>query len=135
MLRPQLQQQLYPVGEVDQPQNVGCGRHSPAITAASAPVSCPGKCKASRSSMMARKSSRRPTTFNVRSILERVSVVISDVQADSSVEEQSHGLHLRLTETLRQIEPLFEVLGPHVHQEITSSLSEMLSIVSRLRDS
>ena len=86
---------------------------------------------------MARRSSRRPTTYNVWSILERVSVVISDVQAavrDSSVEEQSHGLHLRLTETLRQIEPLFEVLGPHVHQEITSSLSEMLSIVSRLRD-
>ncbi len=24
--------------------NLGCGRHSPAITAASAPVSCPGKC-------------------------------------------------------------------------------------------
>ncbi len=81
--------------------------------------------------MMARRSSRRPTTYNVRSILERVSVVISDVQADSSVEEQSHGLHLRLTETVR---PLSEVLGPHVHQEITSSLSEMLSIVSRLRD-
>ena len=76
--------------------------------------------------------SRIPGSYSVVSILDQIVALIDDLiesVRNTSIEEQSLGLLLRLSEAQR---PFFHLLGPELHQEIISFLSEMLSLLRRL---